>query len=117
MISKKHKISRAYNGLQLLDLLRDEVCGSSRPDLILLDLNMPVLNGFEALRKIKAEPLFRHIPVYILSTSRFEPDIARSADLGAEKFYTKPADIEDYKKIIEEILLVQAARKPGLSRA
>jgi CheY-like chemotaxis protein len=63
---------------------------SPRPDLILLDLNMPRLDGREALREIKADPELRRIPVVILTTSRAEEDIHRSYDLGANSFITKP---------------------------
>ncbi len=61
-----------------------------RPGVILLDLNMPRMDGREALEQIKADPMLRHIPVVVLTTSRAEEDIYRSYDLGASSFISKP---------------------------
>lgn len=81
------------DGEQLLDYLhkrgrfgRD----APRPGLILLDLNMPRMDGREALREIKKDPDLRMIPVVVLTTSKSEEDIVRSYDLGANSFITKP---------------------------
>jgi CheY-like chemotaxis protein len=65
------------------------------PDLILLDLNMPKMNGREVLREIKADPRFRKIPVVVLTTSKAERDILLSYDLGANSFITKPISYEE----------------------
>lgn len=83
------------DGEQLLDyLLRrgpyQAPEASPRPGLILLDLNMPRMDGREVLQKIKAHPLLRTIPVVVLTTSKTEEDIFRSYDLGANSFITKP---------------------------
>ncbi len=67
---------------------------SPRPGLILLDLNMPRKNGFEALEEIKAEPTLRQIPVVVLTTSRAEEDIYRSYDLGVNSFISKPVSFD-----------------------
>jgi two-component system response regulator len=64
------------------------------PDLILLDLNMPKKNGLEALKDIKADPMLRHIPIVILTTSKEEEDIYRTYDLGVNSFITKPVTYE-----------------------
>ncbi|MDB5075262.1 MAG: response regulator receiver protein [Chloroflexi bacterium] len=61
-----------------------------RPGVILLDLNMPLMDGREALEQIKANPDLRHIPVLVLTTSQSEEDIYRSYDLGASSYITKP---------------------------
>lgn len=63
---------------------------SPRPDLILLDLNMPKKDGREALREIKDDPKLRHIPVIVLTTSRAQEDIYRAYSLGANSFIIKP---------------------------
>jgi CheY-like chemotaxis protein len=84
------------DGEQLLDYLyqRGEYAGETgkapRPGLILLDLNMPKVDGREALKTIKGDPSLREIPVVVLSTSRLDEDIARSYQLGVNSFITKP---------------------------
>lgn len=84
------------DGEQLLDYLyqRGKFSGETgeapRPGLILLDLNMPKLDGREALKTIKEDPSLRDIPVVVLSTSRLDEDIARSYQLGVNSFITKP---------------------------
>ena len=77
---------------------------SPLPDLILLDLNMPKMDGREALKEIKEEPLLRRIPVVILTTSKAEEDIYRTYDLGASSFITKPVTFEglvDVMKVLK----------------
>ncbi|CAN5234628.1 hypothetical protein BH23BAC2_BH23BAC2_27750 [soil metagenome] len=60
------------------------------PDLILMDLNMPVMNGFECLKEIRSNPVFLDIPVIIFSTSNYEKDIAHAEELGALGYLHKP---------------------------
>lgn len=83
------------DGEQLLDYLHRrgpwaDPAASPRPGVILLDLNMPRMDGREALAEIKAHPELRRIPVVVLTTSRAEADVLRSYDLGANSFITKP---------------------------
>ena len=84
------------DGEQLLDYLyqRGAYAGETgkapRPGLILLDLNMPKIDGREALKTIKGDPALKDIPVVVLSTSRLDEDIARSYQLGVNSFITKP---------------------------
>jgi CheY-like chemotaxis protein len=82
------------DGVELLDYLkrrgRYATEDAPRPALILLDLNMPRMDGREALAAIKADPSLRSIPVIVLTTSKAEEDIARSYDLGSNSFITKP---------------------------
>ena len=84
------------DGEQLLDYLyqRGAYAGETgkapRPGLILLDLNMPKIDGREALKTIKGDPTLKDIPVVVLSTSRLDEDIARSYQLGVNSFITKP---------------------------
>jgi CheY-like chemotaxis protein len=87
------------DGQELLDYLRhqgkyEEPSTSPRPGVILLDLNMPKKDGFEALTEIRSDPDLRHIPVVILTTSKAEEDIYRGYDLGANSFVTKPVTFE-----------------------
>lgn len=74
---------------------------SPRPGLILLDLNMPRLDGREALREIKADPALRNIPVVVLTTSKTEEDILRSYNLGANCFITKPVTFEGLVEVVK----------------
>lgn len=69
--------------------------GSSKPDLLLLDLNMPRKDGREALAEIRADPNLKRIPVIVLTTSAAEEDIVRTYDLGASSFITKPVSFDD----------------------
>lgn len=83
------------DGEQLLDYLRRrgrwaDPALSPRPGVVLLDLNMPRMDGREALAAIKADPALRRIPIVVLTTSRAEADVLRSYDLGANSFITKP---------------------------
>ena len=89
------------NGEELMNYLlhRDKFADKERhpsPDLILLDLNMPRLDGREALKLIKDDPHLRRIPVIILTTSRAEKEIIASYDLGANSFITKPVDFSEF---------------------
>ena len=93
------------DGEQLMDYLYrrgtfadDE---APRPGLILLDLNMPRMDGREALREIKSDPDLRSIPVVVLTTSEAEQDILRSYDLGVNAFVTKPVTFEDLVEVIQ----------------
>jgi two-component system, response regulator len=93
-----NELTCVEDGEELLDYLhrrgkyRDGA--STRPGLILLDLNMPKVDGREALREIKADPELRQIPVVVLTTSKAEEDILRSYDLGANSFITKPVTFQ-----------------------
>lgn len=96
------------DGEELLDYLKrrgryadPETC--PRPGLILLDLNMPKLDGREALKAIKEDPELRQIPVVVLTTSKTEEDIFRSYDLGASSFISKPVSFEQLVKVIAEL--------------
>ncbi len=74
-----------------------------RPDLILLDLNLPRRDGREVLADIKADPDLRRIPVVILTTSQAEQDIVQSYDLHANCFVTKPVGLDQFLKVIRSI--------------
>lgn len=87
------------DGVQLLSYLRGDDYFSDRalypmPGLILLDLNMPKMDGREALAEIKADPRLRSIPVVILTTSKAEEDRAKGCDLGAAAYITKPVTFD-----------------------
>ncbi len=74
-----------------------------RPDLILLDLNLPKMDGREVLAKIKTNPKLKRIPVVILTTSKNEEDILKSYNLHANCYITKPVDLEQFFEVIRSI--------------
>jgi len=74
-----------------------------RPDLILLDLNMPKKNGRDVLREIKNDPHLKRIPVVILTTSQAEEDILHTYDLHANCYITKPVDFNQFLKVVRSI--------------
>jgi CheY-like chemotaxis protein len=104
-INEHITVSSVYDGLQLLDFLSKKGAFSkeSYPDLILLDINMPILNGIQALTQIKNNKEFRNIPICMISTLRTEEKQTQCRNLGALDFYSKPNHISDYKLIIEDI--------------
>ena len=93
------------DGLEALTFLRreGEYAEARRPDLILLDLNLPRVNGFEVLDAIKEDADLKRIPVVILTTSYAEQDIIRGYDLRANAYVTKPVDLEQFVKVIKSI--------------
>jgi CheY-like chemotaxis protein len=96
------------NGEELMNYLRRrgayaDAERASRPDLILLDLNMPRMDGREALRKIKSDPELRRIPVVVLTTSEAEQDVLHSYDLGVNAFVTKPVTFDALAETIESL--------------
>ena len=86
-----------------------------RPDIILLDLNMPRMDGREALKIIKGDPKLRGIPVIVLTTSQTEQDILMSYDLGASSFITKPVTFEGLAETLGALdkYWVQIVQLPG----
>ncbi len=76
---------------------------SPRPDLILLDLNMPRMDGRQALEHIRSEPTIRTIPVVVLTTSDQETDIVRSYEVGCNSYITKPVDLDKFIKMLREL--------------
>ncbi len=96
------------NGEELLDYLchrgkYENVAQSPRPELILLDLNMPLKDGREALREMKANPDLRRIPVVVLTTSKADTDIGAIYELGANSFISKPFQFEALVNVIKII--------------
>lgn len=94
------------NGEELLDYLchRGKYCepaDAPRPGLILLDLNMPLKDGREALREIKADPDLRRIPVVVLTTSKADTDIGAIYDLGANSFISKPFQFDALVRVMK----------------
>jgi CheY-like chemotaxis protein len=100
-----NELREVENGEELTDYLfrKGEYADpetSPRPGLILLDLNMPLKSGREALEEIKADPLMRRIPIVVLTTSDDEEDIINSYDLGVSSFITKPVTFQALVEIM-----------------
>jgi CheY-like chemotaxis protein len=103
------KISNQMNvvedGESAMAFLRKQgdYAGTSFPDVILLDLNLPRKDGREVLEEIKADPLLKKIPVIILTTSQAEEDILRAYNLAANCYITKPVDLDQFTKVVQAI--------------
>ena len=93
------------DGVQALDFLyrRDGHENAPRPDLVLLDLNLPRKDGREVLEEVKADPDLRTIPIVVLTTSEAEEDILRSYDLHANAYVTKPVDFDRFIEVVRLI--------------
>jgi CheY-like chemotaxis protein len=101
----RNNLSVARDGVEAISFLRREgsFAESSRPDLILLDLNLPKKDGREVLADIKNDPVLRRIPVVVLTTSKAEEDILRTYDLHANCYITKPVDLEQFISVVRSI--------------
>ena len=93
------------NGEEALTFLRQEgqYADAPRPGLILLDLNLPRVDGRQVLAEIKADEGLRRIPVVVLTTSEAEEDILRSYDLHANAYVTKPVDFEAFVRVVRQV--------------
>jgi CheY-like chemotaxis protein len=93
------------NGVDALSHLRKEgaYADAPAPDLILLDLNLPRMDGREVLAAVKADPELRRIPVVVLTTSDAEEDVVESYALHANAYVTKPADFERFIEVVRQI--------------
>jgi len=106
---KGGKIWNEFNvvadGVAAIDYLRRKPPyeGAARPDLILLDLNLPKKDGREVLAAIKSDPSLKTIPVVVLTTSQAEEDVVRAYNLSANCYVTKPVDFEQFTRIVQTI--------------
>ena len=99
------RLSVVGNGLDALAFLhrQGKYAAATLPDLILLDLNLPKLDGREVLAAIKKDPEVKHIPVVVLTTSTREEDIRMSYDLHANCYIPKPADLKQFMAVVQAI--------------
>ena len=101
----RNKLAVVSDGEEALAYLRrqGEYADAPRPDLILLDLNLPKVDGREVLAKIKDDEDLRRIPVVVLTTSQADEDILRSYSLHANAYVTKPVDFERFIAVVRQI--------------
>lgn len=102
----KNPVDFVVDGIDLLEYLKGEGKYADReetllPGIILLDLNMPRMDGRTALGEIRAHPELRKIPVIVLTTSKSEEDILRTYDLGVNSFITKPVTFDGLVKVVQ----------------
>jgi CheY-like chemotaxis protein len=100
-----NKLQHVVDGVEALAYLRREGrhAHAARPDLILLDLNLPRKDGREVLAEIKADQELRRIPVVVLTTSQSEEDISKAYDLNANCYVAKPVDLDHFIKVVRII--------------
>ena len=98
------EVMRAEDGDDALRMLTAILNGDlPRPDLVVLDINLPRANGFDVLRRIKGDPDLRTLPVVIFSTSRAEVDVAAAYACGASSYVVKPLDLHRYMDVVRSI--------------
>lgn len=88
-------IKAVHNGIEVLDFLSNLAIGDDFPSLIVLDINMPVVGGFQTLKLLKLNPKFAHIPVVVFSTSNLEEEQRKSLRFGAMEYISKPMFYQD----------------------
>ena len=112
-----NRLSVVSDGVSALEYLRKEgeYADVTTPDLILLDLNLPRMDGREVLSALKQDERLRSIPVVVLTTSEAEEDIVRSYSLHANAYVTKPVDFDRFIEVVRQIdeFFVTVVRLPG----
>ncbi|MEX0782525.1 MAG: response regulator [Dehalococcoidia bacterium] len=101
----RNNLSHVPDGVEAMAFLRHEgqYAGVPKPDIVLLDLNMPRKDGREVLAEMKADTRLRRIPVVVLTTSEAEQDILKTYDLHANCYITKPVDLDQFISIVRSV--------------
>lgn len=97
------QLSVARDGQEALDWLEGAHGGPKFPDLTLLDLNMPRVNGFEFLSRVRADERFSHLPTIVFTTSNDPADVKRAYALQANSYVSKPASLDEFMLVIERL--------------
>lgn len=98
-----HHVKDGVEAMAFLRRIGTDFAQAPRPDVMLLDLNLPGRSGHEILEEMKADAALRKIPVVVLSTSEAERDVMRAYQAGANSFVSKPMDVEDFTRAIHSI--------------
>jgi len=100
-----NNLNRVADGVEAMAYLRQQgsFAKSPRPDLIMLDLNLPKKDGREVLRELKSDPSLKLIPVIVLTTSRSDKDVLQSYELSANCYITKPVDFQQFIDVVKSI--------------
>ena len=101
----RNNLSVARDGVEAMAFLRREgqYADAPRPDVVLLDLNLPKKDGRSVLKEIKEDPNLRRIPVVILTSSKADEDVLNSYDLHANCYITKPGDLEQFIEVVKSV--------------
>jgi CheY-like chemotaxis protein len=98
------EIDVACDGVEALEFLRRHLAPSPRrPDLVLLDLNLPRMDGREVLKEMSADPALASIPVIVLTTSDAPRDVSHCLEQGAMRVYSKPIDLASFRRVVQTI--------------
>lgn len=112
-----NRLNVVGDGVEAIAYLRrsGRYAEAARPDLVLLDLNLPKRDGRQVLAEVKDDPDLRRIPIVVLTTSEAEEDVVRSYDLHANAYVTKPVDFERFVEVIRQIdeFFISVVRLPG----
>ena len=102
-----HRLTVLHDGRHAMEYLNrlhePDISGGHQPDIVLLDLNLPGIDGFQVLAEIKAHPFLRALPVVILSTSGRDEDVYRTYDGGANSFIRKPDEYPSYCELVRSL--------------
>jgi CheY-like chemotaxis protein len=101
----RNRMDSVGDGVEAMAYLRRQGAHAQapRPDVILLDLNLPKKSGLEVLREVKGDPDLKRIPIVVVTTSKAEQDIVRSYDLHANCYVTKPVDLAQFMEVVRSI--------------
>lgn len=107
-VGRQYNIQLARNGEEALDYLFGTGHYANRPEdltprLVILDLDLPRVNGFEVLRQIRLNPQYRHTPVVILTTSDEQSDILKGYQLGVNSYLRKPVDFDSFADLLQQV--------------
>lgn len=111
-----NRIERAANGEELVNFLESlQLVDTTFPDLILLDLKMPRLDGFGVLSQLKSDNRLRRIPIMVVSTSDYRTDVDKAFQLGANSYITKPIHHDEFLKKMQALneFWVRTSERPG----